>query len=139
MNTENANEIIMLAAANVESQAADYSQAIRVGHHHLISDEPVALGGGDAGPAPFQVLLASLGSCTAITLKMYAKRKQWALGTLTVKLKLLKGAGHERAERVLHASEPLSDEQRSKLLEIAQKTPVTLVLLRSFPIATSFE
>jgi putative redox protein len=139
MNTENESKTEMLAAATVESQRADFAQAIRAGHHHLTSDEPTALGGGDAGPAPFQLLLGSLGACTSITLKMYAQRKQWALGTLTVKLKWLKGSSGERVERVLHCTEPLPDEHRARLLEIAQKTPVTLVLLRSVFITTSFE
>lgn len=113
-----------------------YTQAIRARKHRLSADEPAALGGTDAGPAPYELLMSSLGACTAITLRMYADRKGWKLGKITVDLVHHKDDQSERAERTLSFSEPLSDEQKQKLLEIAGKTPVTKTLLRSFPIET---
>ena len=125
----------LLAAANLESQGPHYAQSVRMGHHELVADEPAALGGADAGPAPFQLLMASLGACTSITLEMYAARKGWALGTLNVRLTLHEEGETQHAERVLHTTSALTPEQRDRLLEIAGKTPVTKVLL-SFPITT---
>ncbi|QSQ13023.1 OsmC family protein [Myxococcus landrumensis] len=128
----------LLAAAVVESQDG-YAQAIRTGKHHFQSDEPSSLGGTDQGPAPYQLLMGSLGACTAITLKMYAARKGWDLGPLTVKLKLFREKDHtERVERVLSCGPSVSEEQRARLLDIAAKTPVTLTLSRALRIETTF-
>ncbi|MBX7100498.1 MAG: OsmC family protein [Myxococcaceae bacterium] len=131
------SESVLLAAAVVES-GVKYDQAIRTGHHTFHSDEPKDRGGADTGPAPYQLLLGSLGACTAITLKMYAERKQWDLSGLTVRLKLLREGGVERVERVLGAGPQVTAEQRARLVEISAKTPVTLTLLRSMAITTTF-
>lgn len=74
-----------------------YRTEIEVGVHRLVSDEPHALGGGAAGPAPYDLLLASLGACTAITLRMYADRKQWPLELVEVGLRC--GFRCDRAQR----------------------------------------
>ncbi|MCP3059735.1 OsmC family protein [Myxococcus sp. K38C18041901] len=127
----------LLAAAVVESQAG-YTQSIRTGKHHFQADEPEALGGADQGPAPYQLLVGSLGACTAITLKMYAARKGWELNPFTVKLKLLRENDVERVERVLSVGPAVTEEQKARLLEIAAKTPVTLTLSRALRIDTTF-
>ncbi|WP_426745025.1 OsmC family protein [Myxococcus faecalis] len=127
----------LLAAAVVESQAG-YTQSIRTGKHHFQADEPAALGGADQGPAPYQLLVGSLGACTAITLKMYASRKGWELSPFTVKLKLLRENDVERVERVLSVGPAITEEQKARLLEIAAKTPVTLTLSRALRIDTTF-
>jgi putative redox protein len=129
--------MMILAAATVESLEG-YAQSIRVGHHTLTSDELPAQGGKDTGPAPYQLLLASLGACTSITLKMYAQRKGWDLGKLTVKLKIFRdeGAEGERVERTLETTATLTPEQRDRLVEIAGKTPVTKTLLHGVKIET---
>jgi len=127
----------LLAAAVVESQDG-YTQSIRTGKHHFMADEPAALGGADQGPAPYQLLMGSLGACTAITLKMYAARKQWDLSPFTVKLKLLREGDIERVERVLSVGPGVTEEQKARLLEIAAKTPVTLTLSRALRIETTF-
>ncbi|NTX03450.1 OsmC family protein [Myxococcus sp. CA040A] len=131
------HDTTLLAAAVVESQAG-YTQSIRTGKHHFQADEPTALGGADQGPAPYQLLMGSLGACTAITLKMYAARKGWDLGPLTVKLKLFRENDAERVERVLSCGPAVSEEQRARLLEISAKTPVTLTLSRALRIETTF-
>ena len=128
---------ITMAHATVES-GEGISQLIRVGKHHLTSDEAPAHGGQDTGPNPFQLLLASLGACTAITLQMYAGRKQWPLEKLTVRLVYRREPEGDRVERTLSCENPLTDEQRTRLLAVAAKTPVTLVLLRAMRIETQF-
>ncbi|MBL8952639.1 MAG: OsmC family protein [Myxococcaceae bacterium] len=112
-----------------------FAQSITAGNHKLISDEPVAGGGKDAGPAPYLLVLSGLGSCTGITLKMYAQRKSWDFGKITVKLTLHKD--EERVERVVSCSATLTQEQKDKIVEIAGKTPVTKTLLKTWKIETS--
>ncbi len=71
----------------VEAGGGRFSQAIAAGHHRLRADEPVAVGGADSGPGPYDLLLAALGSCTSMTLRMYADRKQWPLRQTSVRLR----------------------------------------------------
>jgi putative redox protein len=85
------------------------------------------------------LLLASLGACTAITFRMYAERKQWNLGGVEVKLRLLKDGDAQRIERTIHVSGALDADQQARLLEIADKTPVTKALAPGIPIQTTLE
>jgi putative redox protein len=115
-----------------------FVQQIVAGRHRIAADEPTASGGSDAGPAPYELLLSSLGACTAITLRMYAGRKEWNLGKITVGLRFTRDAdGKEHIDRRLAFSKPLSAEQKSKLVEIAGKTPVTKTLQLGIAIDTS--
>ncbi len=115
-----------------------YSQQVVSGHHRITADEPASRGGGDTGLAPYDLLLASLGSCTSITLRMYAGRKGWELGKITVGLRYTAHEGQKsHIDRRLSFSKPLSDEQTQKLLEIAGKTPVTRTLLAGVNIDTA--
>jgi putative redox protein len=116
-----------------------FAQQIVSGHHRLTADEPAARGGGDSGATPFELLLGSLGACTSITLRMYAGRKGWELGKITVGLRYTAGDGDEKAriDRRLSFSKPLTEEQLSRLSEIAEKTPVTLALKAGVAIDTS--
>jgi len=126
-----------IASATTHSTPVAYRPEISTGSHHLVADEPVSAGGQNAGPAPYDLLLASLGACTAITLRMYADRKDWDLGTLRVELTLLKNAeGDTRIERVLHCSSALDDEQWNRILDIASKTPVTKTIQAGAQIVT---
>lgn len=128
----------LIATAVVESERDDaYAQSIRTGKHHFTSDEPAALGGADAGPAPYQLLMGSLGACTAITLRMYAQRKKWTLGPLTVRLVLTREGDVERVTRTLKVSDFVTAEQRERLLDIASKTPVTKTLSKAMTITTT--
>ncbi len=124
-----------IARTSVSSAEIAYRQDIRSGRHTLVADEPARVGA--AGPAPYELLLASLGACTAITLRMYAERKQWNIGRLTVELQLLKNKeGETRIDRQLASDAALDDAQWQRLLEIAEKTPVTLTLKAGATIQT---
>lgn len=115
-----------------------YATQIDFGTRGLLADEPAERGGGDVGPAPYELLLAGLGACTAITLRMYADRKAWPLESLEVVLRL-HGMGETlHVERIL---KPVGTDaaQNARLAEIAERTPVTLTLKRGLPIATRIE
>jgi putative redox protein len=114
-----------------------YAVAIETRHHALTADEPKGLGGGDAGPAPFELVMAGLGACTAITLRMYADRKEWQLGGVEVELRCLKDGDRVRVERVLAFSGTLTSERRDRLADIAERTPVTLALKSGMDIHTT--
>jgi putative redox protein len=116
-----------------------YAQQIASGHHRLTADEPVARGGSDSGMSPHELLLASLGACTSITLRMYASRKEWELGKITVGLRYSAGEDDKKAhiDRRLSFSKPLTDEQTQRLLEIAGKTPITRTLKEGVTIDTT--
>jgi putative redox protein len=115
-----------------------YAAALRAGRHHLAADEPLARGGTDTGPSPYELLLASLSACTSITLRMYAERKQWRLGAIQVDASFhVEGKDSGRITRLVSFGEALSEEQRTKLAEIAEKTPVTRTLKAGVAIETT--
>ncbi len=124
-----------------ENGQGRYQQAVTVGQHQLIADEPVSLGGGDAGPAPFDFIMAGLGACTSITLRMYAERKGLVLTHLSVALTHEKievdGVARDRIERTISIAGELTTEQRQRLLEIANKCPAHRALTQSFVIASA--
>jgi putative redox protein len=104
-------------------------QQVVSGHHHLTADEPVATGGSDAGFAPRELLLASLGTDTAVALRKHAAQHDWTLGKITVGVRWSRdSSGDEHIERRLSFAKPLTAEQKSRLLEVAESTPVTGVL-----------
>ena len=116
-----------------ENGLGPYQQMVCAGRHRLIADEPVALGGSDAGPTPFDFLLASLGACTSITLRMYAERKHLPLAGVSVELMhdRIEVDGHgkiDRISRTITLAGDLTGEQRGKLLAIANKCPMYRVL-----------
>lgn len=114
---------------HVRLAGTPYATEITNGQHRLIADEPPALGGADAGPEATELLLASLGACTAITLRMYADRKGWPLDAVDVDLDYLhrdKESTRIRCDIRLHGD--LDDEQRARLMQIAKICPVHRVL-----------
>ncbi len=127
-----------------ETAPGPYTQAVRAGAHLLTADEPEKAGGADRGPNPHRFLLAALGSCTSITLRMYAGRKEWDIGRISVALRIgpvergNPGAG-QRIERRITVDGPLTAEQRGKLLEIAEKCPVHRTLSGPVEIATALD
>ena len=127
-----------IASAVVTPAGPNYVQDIATGGFGLRSDEPVSAGGQNAGPAPYGLVLAGLGSCTAITLRMYADRKGWDLGRLEVSLTLDKDTdGNAFIGRVLSSDAALSAVQWDKLIEIAGKSPVTKTLAAGARVTTT--
>lgn len=125
-----------------ESGNGPYGQFITAGHHVLGSDEPNTLGGSDTGPDPYELVLAGLGACTAMTLRMYATRKEWPLVKVEVRLRHVQRASpgkdiKDRFERIIHLDGDLTDEQRQHLLSIADRCPVSQTLKRSSDIDSS--
>jgi putative redox protein len=126
-----------LIAATIVKSTSGYAQQIESGGHHLTSDEPTSNGGTNTGPAPYALLLSALGACTSITLRMYGDRKGWTLGEIHISLRHEKSAdGADRIHRELRFGAALSDEQRARLAEIADKTPVTKTLKAGAVIET---
>ena len=115
-----------------------YHTMIEVDGHALVGDEPVRNGGANSGPSPYDFLLAGLGSCTAITLRMYADRKQWPLDAVDVAMHLSPAEdGALRVERRLTLHGELDAAQKARIAETAEKTPVTLTLKPGLKITTS--
>ncbi|AFT85249.1 OsmC family protein [Paraburkholderia phenoliruptrix] len=104
------------------------------GKHTWLADEPESLGGGDRGPTPVSLLLSSLGACTSVTLKMYAQRKGWPLDEVHVTLNIETGEEGSTIDRKITLHGGLSDQQRERLLQIANACPVHKILTRSIAI-----
>ena len=131
-----------------DGQWSDFAEIVRAGRHVLAADEPIAVGGGDTGPGPYEYLLAALGTCTAMTLRMYARQKKWPLEKVTVRLahdKIYaadcascetKDGKIDRLERSIELLGPLDQAQRARLLEIADKCPVHRTLTSEILIQT---
>ena len=121
-----------------ENGQGRYQQEVIAGQHRLIADEPASMGGSDAGPAPFDFVMAGLGACTSMTLRMYAERKELALRRVNVELSHHKvevdGALRDCIERRITLEGDLTPEQRQRLLEIANKCPVHRALSQSFQL-----
>ncbi|TRW48937.1 OsmC family protein [Aliidiomarina halalkaliphila] len=116
---------VKLGCVRVEEKMAPFTNQVTTYNHRWLADEPEQLGGADEGPAPMEMVLAGLGACTSMTLRMYAKRKEWPLERVVVELEHTKGEhGAEYLSRVITLEGDLSEEQRVRLLEIANKCPV---------------
>ncbi len=113
-----------MRTAIVGTGLAPHRQIVRIGPHTLVADEPVEEGGEDAGPGPHEWILAGLGACTSITLKMYATRKAWPLESVEVSVSGDHVDGAFVLTRHITLRGPLDEAQRARLLEIANKCPV---------------
>jgi putative redox protein len=131
-----------------ETRAGKFQQTVAIGPHHLIADEPLAAGGDDTGPGPYDFLLAGLGACTSMTMRLYADRKALPLDRVTVTLRHSKIHAEDCAEcetkagmidqmdRVIAIEGALDEAQRAKLMEIADKCPVHRTLTSEIRIVT---
>ena len=113
-----------LAPVTVVLKDDGFTTDVYTPDHHFIADEPLALGGQNLGPSPFQLLLSSLGTCTAMTLRMYANRKKWPLEEVKVFLNQASEGGTFKIYRALKFGGLLTTEQKERLVEIADKCPV---------------
>ena len=132
----------------VRGDASAFAQEIVVGSHRLTADEPIEFGGKDTGPGPYDLLLAALGSCTSMTISLYARTKKWPLESVTLNLRHskihavdcreceTKEGKIDRIEREIHLVGNLDPEQRKRLLEIADKCPVHRTLKSEIDIRT---
>lgn len=120
----------------VESVGTRLAQKITSGKHEMVADEPADLGGGNAGPTPYGYLLAALGACTAITLRMYANLKQLPLHKVSVRLQHEKTEEAEYITRTLTMEGDFTEAQRERLLAIANKCPVHKTLTSTVRIDT---
>ena len=132
----------------VHGSAAGFAQEIAIGRHRLAGDESTSAGGTDTGPSPYDFLLAALGSCTSMTVAMYARRKRWPLEAVTVRLRHskidaadcdecdTKEGTLDHIDRDIELVGALGTEQRARLLDIANKCPVHRTLTSEIHIQT---
>lgn len=129
-----------MARATAHIATDRYATHIHVAGRDLIADEPPANGGQDAGLAPYDLLLASLSACTAITLRMYADHKGWPLEAADIALHFYRDeAGAEFIDRTVTVSGPLDEIQLKRLLEVCERTPVTKTMKQGLSITTTLK
>ncbi len=117
----------------------DYGMVAEVRHHKLIADEQPGNGGQDTGPAPQEYLCIALASCTTATMKMYANRKHWKVGSISVEVeKETTEEGKNIFKRTLYIKGPLDDEKMTRLMQIANVCPVHKILSQANTIETVF-
>ena len=126
-----------------------FEQVLLDGRHTLQADEPVSAGGGDRGPGPYELLLMALGSCTSMTVNLYAARKKWPLEQAVVRLKHSRVHAEdcadcensksmiERVDKSVELIGSLDETQRTRLLQIADQCPVHRTLMSKFDIRTT--
>jgi|SRR5215471_10070165 len=124
----------------VRGAAGGFAQEITAGSHHLRADEPLSSGGTETGPTPYDLLLAAIGSCTSMTIALYARRKQWPLNSVTIRLRHSRVHAEDCAacethdakltviDREIELDGSLDESQRARLLAIANRCPVHLTL-----------
>ena len=133
----------------VHGGSSGLRQEIEAGSNRWVADEPTAVGGTGQGPTPYDLLLGALGACTSMTLRLYADRRKWPLEGVTVRLRHQrihrddcvncekKDSSIERVERTLELAGPLTDEQKARLLDIAERCPVHQTLRNNLEVHTT--
>ena len=119
-----------MAHAKASIGTTNYQTAIVTGHHRITADEGPSLGGKDVGPGPYELLTSALAACTAITLRMYAERKQWPVTAVHADVHFVREGDKQHIDRGVDA------EQKKRMADIAERTPVTLTLKGGLEIRT---
>jgi putative redox protein len=132
----------------VHGPSTGFAQQVEAGSHRFAADEPIAAGGTDTGASPYDLLLAALGTCTSMTISLYARRRQWTLASVTVYLRHAKIHARDcadcetkegkldRIERDIVLEGELSAAERAQLMAIADKCPVHRTLTSEISIVT---
>ncbi|HEY0245850.1 MAG TPA: OsmC family protein [Mucilaginibacter sp.] len=127
----------LIEAAQAQNGMLQYQTIVTSATHTITADEPVSMEGGDTGMNPYSLLLASLASCTAITLRMYIIRKMWIVEQVTVNTNLYKAENGTLIERQLSFTGELTDVQKDRLIQIANACPIHKILVGNIEIKTS--
>ncbi|MCI4668686.1 MAG: bifunctional alpha/beta hydrolase/OsmC family protein [Bacteroidia bacterium] len=148
INLEESEPLTTDKQAVVRIGSNSYTTEVRAGKHNFLADEPLSVGGDNLGPTPYDLLVASLGTCTAMTMRMYANRKGWPLEEVRVHLEHSKvydedqtaadekGAQIDQIERVIEMEGDLDEKQRARLIEIADRCPVHRTLHNEIRVNT---
>ena len=128
---------IVLSRAHARIGEVDYAVDLHADKHRLVADEATGHGGADAGPSPIALLLSGLAACTAITLRMYAQHKRWKLTTVEVEAQLLRHGAESYIERSISLRGELDESQTARLLDISERTPVTLMVKNGVEVRTT--
>lgn len=130
----------IIATAEAVNESEELTTGMNVHLHQFLADEPMEIGGKDMGPSPTDYLCAALASCKVITLRMYARRKQWPLKTIKIKVNLVKGeslpSGNNTFFCELSVTGELNEEQLKRLLEISKACPVQRMLAKPMDVET---
>ncbi|MBD1392203.1 OsmC family protein [Mucilaginibacter sp. ZB1P21] len=129
----------LIATAEAKIGRIQYQTIVQSGGHTIIADEPADMNGMNTGMAPYNLLLASLASCTVITLRMFIESKMWVVDEITINLDLSKTEERVHIDSKLTFKGELNDEQRKRLITIADACPVHKMLVGNFEIYTSAE
>jgi len=133
----------------VRGEASGFVQTVDIGDHHLVADEPLASGGTDTGPTPYDLLAAALGTCTSMTIAYFARIRKWPLESVTVRVRHskihaadcaacdTKEGRIDRLDSSIELRGALSEEQRQELLRIADRCPIHRTLTSEISIQTS--
>lgn len=134
------NESKIVGLAEALNNTPSYKTLLTCRHHALIADEPTGVGGTDEGPSPGDYICMSLASCKTITLRMYVQRKQWDVGSIHVKVNLVR---EESAAGPVHSflcelsiSGVITNEQKQRLLQIDKACPISKLLAKSAAVTT---
>jgi len=126
-----------VAHAKASIGTTNYQTDIVAGQHRLTADEGPGLGGKDVGPGPYELLTSALAACTVITLRMYAERKQWPVTAVHADAHFVREGDKQHIGRVLTIEGPVDDEQKKRMSDIAERTPVTMTLKGGLEIRTT--
>lgn len=129
--------LLPAATASAHIEREHYKTTIRSGNHTVYADEPVTNNGQDIGMSPSQLLLASLGACTSITLRMYIDRKMWVVDEISVELELFKTESGTLINRKISFQGNINQEQHDRLIQIANQCPIHKLLTGNIQIATT--